>query len=144
MMPNFIMCWIARYTIGNDSNHRNITQPNRWWGFCLLLHTTINYNIYIMYLLMQMGSKLGCYIPLPLGITQSSVFQYLGIHIQFTHPKFPKFHWPCSISFESSCLEHFLMDRLDECPIIDPLFFPLWIAPRRIFTSCKQIESCKI
>ena len=40
-----------------------------------------------------------------------------------------------SISFESSCLERFLMDRLDECPIIDPLSFPLRIAPRRIFTS---------
>ena len=54
-----IMCWTARYTIGNDPNHRNITQPNRWWGFCLYLHTTINYNIHIMYLLMQPGSKLG-------------------------------------------------------------------------------------
>ena len=51
----------------------------------------------------------------------------------------------CSISFESSCLEHFLMDRLDECPIIDPLSLPLRIAPRRLFTSCcKPIESCKI
>ena len=31
------------------------TKPNRWWGFCLELLTTINYNIYIM----QTGSKLG-------------------------------------------------------------------------------------
>ena len=53
-----IMCQIARYTIDNDSNPRNITQPNRWWGFCLQLHTMINYNIHIMYLLMQSGSKL--------------------------------------------------------------------------------------
>ena len=150
-----------------------------------------------MYLLMQMGSKPGYYNPLPLGITPSSVFQYLGIHIQFAHPKFqnlqicpmlnyllwtfrtkpfsfhkllllvlrfqliPKsrnfvaanllmfpcwvvsakwcpphfqhftgcFIFTCSISFESSCLEHFLMDRLDECPIIDPLSFPLQISP---------------
>ena len=28
---------------------------------------------------------------LPLGITPSSVFQYIGIHIQFTHPKFQNF-----------------------------------------------------
>ena len=44
-----------------------------------------------MYLLMQMGSKLGCYIRLPLGITPSSVFQYIKTHIQFAHPKFQKF-----------------------------------------------------
>ena len=40
---------------------------------------------------MQMGLKPGCYIPLPLGITPSSVFQYIGIHIQFAHPKFQNF-----------------------------------------------------
>ena len=31
------------------------THTNRWWGFCLELLTTINYNIYIM----QTGSKPG-------------------------------------------------------------------------------------
>ena len=35
------------------------TQPNRWWGFCLYLHTMINYNIYIMYLFNVTGVKTG-------------------------------------------------------------------------------------
>ena len=30
---------------------------NQWWRFCLYLHTTINYNIYIMYLLNVTGVK---------------------------------------------------------------------------------------
>ena len=41
-----------------------------------------------MYLLMQMGSKRVHYNPLPLGITLPSVFQYIGIHIQFAHQNF--------------------------------------------------------
>ena len=44
-----------------------------------------------MYLLMPIGSKPGYYNPLPLGITPSSVFQYIGIHIQFANPKFQNF-----------------------------------------------------
>ena len=61
------------------------TQPNRWWGFCLELLTMINYIIYIM----QTGSKPGHYIPLPLGITLSSVFHYIHtIHIQFSLQNF--------------------------------------------------------
>ena len=172
-----------------------------------------------MYLLMKTGSKPGHYNPLPLGITPSLVFQYIGIPIQYIYnctskiskfctsvPRsiihfersrpsplasmnfscwfsalglsqslgalwlFPSlcsligqsrhkwcppyfqhfagcFIFSCSISFESSCLVHFLMDHLDECPIIDPLSFPLplRISPIRIFTSfCKPIESWKI
>ena len=55
------------------------------------------------------------------------------------------FIFSCPISFESSCLGHFLMDHLDECPIIDPLSLPLLIAPIRLFTSFfKSIESYKI
>ena len=34
-------------------------------GIFLYLHPVINYNIYIMYLLMQKGSKPRCYIPPP-------------------------------------------------------------------------------
>ena len=52
------MCHISRYTIGNNSNHQNITQPNRWWGFCLQLRTMIIYNIYIMYVKWN-GVKIG-------------------------------------------------------------------------------------
>ena len=44
-----------------------------------------------MYLLMQMGSKPGCYIPLPLGITPSSVFHYIRIHIYNCTSKFQNF-----------------------------------------------------
>ena len=51
------MCQIARHTIGNYPPLPKHTQPNRWWGFCLELLTTINYIIYIM----QTGSKPGCY-----------------------------------------------------------------------------------
>ena len=159
---------------------------------------------------MQMGSKPRCYIPLPLGITPSSVFQYIyNLHIkiskfcrsvpclviyfecsgpspstsqnfscwfsalglsqslrtfwllpslcsligQYQHKWCPPhsqhftscFIFTCSISFEPSCLDHFLSGRLDECPIADLPSFPLLIAPRRLFTSlCKPIESCKI
>ena len=71
MMPN--------YNVPNSTTyHRQLpllpkhTRPNRWWGFCLELLTMINYIIYIM----QMGSKLGHYIPLPLGITPSLMFHY--------------------------------------------------------------------
>ena len=41
-----------------------------------------------MYPLMQMGQKPRNYNPLPLGITLSLVFQYIGIHIQFAHQNF--------------------------------------------------------
>ena len=62
------------------------TRPNRWWGFFLDLLTMISHIIYIM----QTGSKPGHYIPLPLGITPSSVFHYIyTIHIQL-HIKIPK------------------------------------------------------
>ena len=37
---------------------------------------------------MQTGSKPGCYNPLHLGITPSSVFRYIGIHIPFAHQNF--------------------------------------------------------
>ena len=40
---------------------------------------------------MKTGSKLGCDIPLPLGITPSSVFQYIGIHIQYIYNCTSKF-----------------------------------------------------
>ena len=46
--PAFIYLW-----------NRNML--NRWWGYFLELHTMINYNIYIIYILMQKGSKSGCY-----------------------------------------------------------------------------------
>ena len=49
------MCWIAQYTIGNDPQWLPLMQP---------------------------GSKMGLLQSLPLGITSSSVFQYIGIHIQ--------------------------------------------------------------
>jgi len=57
MMPHFNVPDSTTY-------HRQLsplpkhTQPNRWWGFCLELLTTINYIIYIM----QTGSKPGHYI----------------------------------------------------------------------------------
>ena len=55
------------------------THTNRWWGFCLELLTTINYNIYTS---CKRGRDRGHYIPLPLRITPSSVFQYIyTIHI---------------------------------------------------------------
>ena len=55
-----------------------------------------------MYLLMQTRSKEGYYTPLPLGITPSLVFQYIGIHIQFTHPKFCRSVLRSIIYFELS------------------------------------------
>ena len=61
MMAKLNICHILRQTISNDFFHRNITQLNQWWGFCLQLHTTINYNIFIIYILMQTRSKPGCY-----------------------------------------------------------------------------------
>ena len=63
------------------------TRPNRWWGFFLELLTMINYIIYIM----QTWSKPRCYIPLPLGITSSSMFQYRVIHIQYIYNCTSKF-----------------------------------------------------
>ena len=54
MMPNYNVPYRTAY-------HRQLSllpkhrQQNRWWGFCLELLTTINYNIYIM----QTGSKPG-------------------------------------------------------------------------------------
>ena len=44
---------------------------------------------------MQTGSKPGCYIPLPLGITPSLVFQYIGIHIQYIYN--------CTSKFQNFC-----------------------------------------
>ena len=86
MMPNYNVPDSTIY-------HRQLsllpkyTQPNRWWCFCLWLLTIINYIIYIM----QTGSKPGCYNPLSLGITPSSVFQYIGIYIQYVYNCTPKF-----------------------------------------------------
>ena len=42
MMTKLNMCCIPRYTIDNDPIRRNITQPNRWQGFYLQLHTMIH------------------------------------------------------------------------------------------------------
>ena len=61
---------------------------------------------------MQTGSKPGCDIPLPLGIKPSSVFQYIGIHIQYIYN--------CTSKFQNSAdLSHvqlFTLNVQDQAP----------------------------
>ena len=69
MMPNYNVPYSTAY-------HRQLspfpkhTQQNRWWGFCLELLTTINYNIYIM----QTGSKPGT-----LHLTNARIYHMICI-----------------------------------------------------------------
>ena len=79
------MCQIARYTIDNYPYCRNICRNIRnqidGGDFAFSSSPRLIFNIYIM----KMGSKSGFEIPIPLGITPSSVFQYIGIHIQYIY-----------------------------------------------------------
>ena len=62
-----------------------------------------------MYLLMQPETKPGYYNPLPLGITLSSMFQYIGIHIQFSHQNF-------KIFVDLSHIQLFTLNVKDQAP----------------------------
>ena len=64
MMPQFNTCRISQYTIGNNSNLKHNTTKSMVGPLPLAPHHDYLQYMYHVYL-MQMGSKLGCYIPPP-------------------------------------------------------------------------------
>ena len=59
----FLILTPLEYMIPSNVNFRVLFLVMRHFRKCILLqfHITINYNIYIIYTLMQIGSKPGCY-----------------------------------------------------------------------------------
>ena len=97
-----------------------------------------------MYPLMQTGKKWGHYNPLPIGITPSSVFQYIGIHIQFAHQNFkilqicPTLNYllelsgPSPLSFHNFLLlplNFWLIPKLRKFVATTLFMFPHWVVP---------------
>ena len=73
------MCQIARYTIGNYPYCRNIQNQIDGGAFAF----SSSPQLITLYTSCKWGQNRGCDIPLPLGITPSSVFHYIyTIHIQ--------------------------------------------------------------
>ena len=103
-----------------------------------------------MYLLMQMGSKLGHDNAHPLGMTPSLVIQYIGIHIQFVHPKFQKFSDLSHVqlftwNFRTKplgfhellllVLSFWLIPKSRNFVVANLLMFPCWAVPTVMMSS---------
>ena len=65
MMPQLNICCISRYTIGDNSNPKHSVTKSMVGHFPLALHHDYLQYMYHVYV-MQTGSKLWCYIALPL------------------------------------------------------------------------------